>query len=43
VPPGAIRDELAAAGFTEIAATRSLGFLIAYRARKPAAGDQVSS
>jgi demethylmenaquinone methyltransferase/2-methoxy-6-polyprenyl-1,4-benzoquinol methylase len=36
VPPGAIHDKLAAAGFVEIASTRTLGFLIAYRARKRA-------
>jgi demethylmenaquinone methyltransferase/2-methoxy-6-polyprenyl-1,4-benzoquinol methylase len=35
VPPGTIHDELAAAGFGEITSTCSLGFLIAYRARKP--------
>ncbi len=43
VPPGAIHDAMATAGFVDTASTRSLDFLIAYHARKSPAGDQVSS
>jgi demethylmenaquinone methyltransferase/2-methoxy-6-polyprenyl-1,4-benzoquinol methylase len=41
--PDTIQAELAASGFTRITAMRSLGFLIAYCARKSATGDHVSS